>query len=661
MAEKKILKTQIMLRYATHEEWLANDPVLGKGEVAVATVATKKDGEVNFVPSVLLKVGDGTNKYSKLDFVFAKAADVLEACKDTEKLTAFVKSVTNTQGFAADSDVQALAGRMTTAEGEITSLKGLVGTKKVETQIAEAIAALNLADTYEAKGTAAGLIEGLDLANTYEAKGTAANAIAALDLPNTYEAKGTADSAIAALNLPNTYEAKGTAAGLIADLDLSNTYEAKGAAASALTEAKGYTDDKDSAMNTRVKALEDKFGDGEENVESQIEAAVNAEKERAMAAEKANADAITAIKDGATIDSFADVESALAGKQAAGDYATKAEAKAYADAKDTAIKAAQDKADANATEIANVKATAEAAYVLPEGGIEEDLSDGVKASLGKADTALQAADIANLATKDEVEAIAEDLDTLSDKVDAEIEVRAEADQKHTDDIAANAAKIATLIGSDADKSVRTIASEELAAQLIAEGADEKLDTLKEIADWIQSHPGDAAAMNSAIQALQAKTVLGTYVDGEETKEYATVKAYVEAAIAALNIGDYALAADLTALAGRVTNAETTITNITKEGGLIDTAVAAEATARDTAIADAIGALDSSVAATAEVDNKVSVLTGITETDGKLTAKTEVTLSAVAKTGNVNDLIQTEGDVLVLFGGDAAGWSVTPTV
>lgn len=604
MAEKKILKTQIMLRYATHEEWLANDPVLGKGEVAVATVATKKDGEVNFVPSVLLKVGDGTNKYSKLDFVFAKAADVLEACKDTEKLTAFVKSVTNTQGFAADSDVQALAGRMTTAEGEITSLKGLVGTKKVETQIAEAIAALNLADTYEAKGTAAGLIEGLDLANTYEAKG---------------------------------------------------------AAASALTEAKGYTDDKDSAMNTRVKALEDKFGDGEENVESQIEAAVNAEKERAMAAEKANADAITAIKDGTTIDSFADVESALAGKQAAGDYATKAEAKAYADAKDTAIKAAQDKADANATEIANVKATAEAAYVLPEGGIEADLSDGVKASLGKANTALQAADIANLATKGEVEAVAEDFDTLSDKVDAEIEVRAEADQKHTDDIAANAAKIATLIGSDADKSVRTIASEELAAQLIAEGADEKLDTLKEIADWIQSHPGDAATMNSAIQALQAKTVLGTYVDGEETKEYATVKAYVEAAIAALNIGDYALAADLTALAGRVTDAETAITNITKEGGLIDTAVAAEAEAREAAITTAIGALDSSVAATAEVDNKVSVLTGITETDGKLTAKTEVTLSAIAKTGNVNDLIQTEGDVLVLFGGDAAGWASNPTV
>lgn len=622
MAEKKILKTQIMLRYATHEEWLANDPVLAKGEVAVATVATKKDGEVNYVPSVLLKVGDGTTNYSGLDFVFAKAADVLEACKDTTKLTDFVNGVIANAGIATDEAMQALSGRVTTAEADIDALEALVGVKKVETQISEAIAALNLANTYEAKGTAAG-------------------AIAALDLPNTYEAKGTAANAIAALNL-------------------AETYEAKGAAASALTEAKDYTDTKDSAMDTRVKALEDKFGDGEGNVESQIEAAVAAEAAIARAAEQANATAIATEKSRAEAAEQANAN-AIAGVVA--NYTTREQAQAYANAKDTAIKAAQDKADANATEIAAVRGIAEAAYVLPEDGIESDLSDGVKASLAKANSALQAADIANLATKGEVETVAGDLSTLSDKVDAEIEARIAADNTHTADIATNATKIATLIGSDADKSVRTIANEELAAQLIAEGADEALDTLKEIADWIQSHPGDAAAMNTAIQALQAKTVLGTYtVEGEEEpKEYSTVKAYVEAAIAALNIGDYALAADLTALAGRVSTAEAAIENITKEGGAIDTAIAAEAAARGTAIADAIGALDSSVTATAEVDNKVSVLTGITETDGKLTAKEEVTLSAIAKTGNVNDLIQTEGDILVFFGGDATGWSATPTV
>ena len=54
---------------------------------------------------------------------------------------------------------------------------------------------------------------------------------------------------------------------------------------------------------------------------------------------------VNAIKDGTNIDSFADVEAALAGKQNAGDYATKAEAQGYANAKDEAIAAAQKAGD----------------------------------------------------------------------------------------------------------------------------------------------------------------------------------------------------------------------------------------------------------------------------------------------------------------------------
>lgn len=103
------------------------------------------------------------------------------------------------------------------------------------------------------------------------------------------------------------------------------------------------------------------------------------------------------------------------------------------------------------------------------------------------------------------------------------------------------ADVDTLVGDDSGKSVRTIANEELAAQLIAENAAESLDTLEEIAAWIQSHPDDASAMNAAIAALQNKVDTGDQ----------TVSAYVNAAIAALNIGDYATAANLTALVTRV--------------------------------------------------------------------------------------------------------------
>ena len=56
----------------------------------------------------------------------------------------------------------------------------------------------------------------------------------------------------------------------------------------------------------------------------------------------------------------------------------------------------------------------------------------------------------------------------------------------------------TLIGSDNGKSVRDISIDVLTEQLVPETAQESLDTLKEIADWIQKHPENAAAMNEAI-------------------------------------------------------------------------------------------------------------------------------------------------------------------
>ena len=58
-------------------------------------------------------------------------------------------------------------------------------------------------------------------------------------------------------------------------------------------------------------------------------------------------------------------------------------------------------------------------------------------------------------------------------------------------------KVSTLIGEDTDKSVRTIANEELLAQLL-EGND-NFQTLQELAAWIDEHPESAAAMNEAIQ------------------------------------------------------------------------------------------------------------------------------------------------------------------
>lgn len=115
-------------------------------------------------------------------------------------------------------------------------------------------------------------------------------------------------------------------------------------------------------------------------------------------------------------------------------------------------------------------------------------------------------------------------------------------------IKANETAISTLQGTDTDMSARAIAAEEVAK--IVNGAPESFDTLKELSDWISTHGNDATAMNSAIAKLQ-DIVAGIGGEGET----ATVVAYVTDAIAALKIGDYAKAADLTSLAARIKTLE----------------------------------------------------------------------------------------------------------
>ena len=62
-------------------------------------------------------------------------------------------------------------------------------------------------------------------------------------------------------------------------------------------------------------------------------------------------------------------------------------------------------------------------------------------------------------------------------------------------------KVATLIGEDTDKSVRTISAEEVAK--VVAGADADYDTLKEIADYIASDKTGAAQMQTDISTIKS--------------------------------------------------------------------------------------------------------------------------------------------------------------
>lgn len=201
------------------------------------------------------------------------------------------------------------------------------------------------------------------------------------------------------------------------------------------------------------------------------------------------------------------------------DAAGLADAKAYADSLgdnyDPAGSAATAKAAADAAQ-ADVDALEALVGVLPEGVDAKTIVEYVKEKTAgiATDTALAELQAGLDDVEADVAAIVADYLKAADK---------EAIQANIDEIAA---KVTKLIGTDADKSVRTIAAEELAKQLIPEDAQESLDTLQEIAAWIQAHPDDAAAINASIDAV--KTQIGNIPEGATAK---TIVDYITEAVA----------------------------------------------------------------------------------------------------------------------------------
>lgn len=169
--------------------------------------------------------------------------------------------------------------------------------------------------------------------------------------------------------------------------------------------------------------------------------------------------------------------------------------------------------------------------------------------LGTAETkiaALEAGTYDDTAVRGLISTNASDIDALEGRMDT-----AEGD------IADNAAAIELLNKTDGTVgSVKKTVDDAIAA--IVASAPSDFDTLKEISDWISGHSDSASAMNSDIAELKRLTAgLGTTGDPAAAK---TVKQYVDDAIAGLAIGDYAKAADLTALAARVTALEGKVTD-----------------------------------------------------------------------------------------------------
>lgn len=206
-----------------------------------------------------------------------------------------------------------------------------------------------------------------------------------------------------------------------------------------------------------------------------------------------------------------------------------ADAKTYADGKDAAIAAAKKAGD-------DAQKAAEAAQLAAE------TADG-KAVAAKEAVDDLAAYVGTFTSSEGVDTVVKYIDKKTEGIASDAALAAlttrviTAEGKITTaegeidtlqaDMKAAEGKLTTLIGTDTAKSVRTIANEELTKQLIPENADESLNTLQEIAAWIQAHPDDASAMNQAIAALQ--NLVGTLPEGITAT---TVVGYVAELVAA---------------------------------------------------------------------------------------------------------------------------------
>lgn len=529
MAEK-ILNTRILLKTDTLENWNASTLALKKGEIAIATVAATAGTGLE-EPVVMIKIGeDGVKTFKDLPWNFyAKASDVIAAAKSESALTTFINNVIANAGIATDASLKALTNRVGTAETDIDSLQGLVGDTAVATQITDAIAALKLSETYEAKGEAAKVQTAL---NNY---------------------KDANDAVIAGIktgDVINDFKSVETELG---KKQVAGDYATK-------TEAQGYADAKDDAIaaakkagddaQADVNALKAKVGtvpDDKTVVQmiSEAQTAATYDDAKVKADIKTNADDIDALQtlvgDTAVAtqitNAVTQAKTDLVGADAdAGTASTIKGAKKYADGLNTAMD----------TRVAALETA------VGEGGSVSAQITAEIAKLDKKDEAVAGKYVSAVSEEDGVITVVRaDLPDYTETYAAKKHTHAIADvtdlqttldsKAAATDVTALETKVTTLIGDDADKSVRAIANEELAAQLIPEGAKESLDTLQEIAAWIQKHPDDASAMSAAITALEGKV-------GDKS-----VSAQITEAIEALKAGDLKTAVDRIAALEKTTH------------------------------------------------------------------------------------------------------------
>ena len=215
----KTFNTRIRNKIDTFANWTKNDPVLLNGEIGIVVVPAST-GAVQQEPAILIKIGDGTKKFSELEFISSKAADVYDWAKASKKPT-----------YAAS---------------EISGLSNYIASEIQDTDTQYKIEA----DTGNARKF---YLYSKPLNGSW---GT--NPVSTIEIPETVYtlATGTVNGTVKFNGSDVAVKGLGSAA-----YTNANAYDAAGSANAALASAKSYADGKDAAIAAAKKAGEDAQAD----------------------------------------------------------------------------------------------------------------------------------------------------------------------------------------------------------------------------------------------------------------------------------------------------------------------------------------------------------------------------------------------------------------
>jgi chromosome segregation ATPase len=661
----KTLQTRIALKYDTYANWTKEDVadkganlVLLKGEIGICEIPSGNNTATT-APTVLFKVGDGTNPFKSLKWASALAADVYNWAKASDvvvdgKTIKFVGGAVDAEGNKVDKVItlnfatpEEVESKVAVERARIQALEAkFTGTDSVQGQLDALDSRLDViegADTVEGS-VAKTLKDAKAYTDTREAAiETAYKAYAdqAEADANTYT-----DGKVTTINAELTAldgrldVIEGTGDGSIKKAVADAVTEVKAyadtAETDAVTAAKAYTDEREAAIKLAYEAYADQAeADAKSYVDGKV-STINAKDADQDTAIQNNA---TAIADEKTAREQADqaintkIGTVAEGKTVVtmiSDAQAAAEATAAADAA-AKVKAATDaQAEKNSSidsEIARVEGLVNTEKERAE-GVEDDFEDRI--------SAMEAFFEGAAADEGEGESLKNALDTLK-----EIQDYLNGEGSAADGILGDIADLDDRLGTAEGEidALQTAVTETLPAADTALG--NRIDALVGANGTIAQ--GDAATLAAAKtyaeeKATAAETAAKSHAETKaseaQTAAVNAAKAYTDEKVETLDSKDEELAADIEAL-------EKIVKGYTGEGS-IKTAVEAAQKAADDAQDAADAAQDAADKAQGEVDaleGVVATLRGEYNVTKALANTNEAAIAALAER-----VTASEGDI-----------------